>query len=257
MPVLPLSVKEKITDVIYRRSPHAEKQYVRAIRSNGIDDIADMQNVQTMVEDVFREVGLYEDNINILQNRFVSPLSRIAPDFYKFYLTDTVTIEDGTRCIVLSFAPRNPATFGFLGRLYVAEGDTSMFVRRVNMGVSPSINLNFVDRLRIIQEFRKAPDGSRLKLTDDFNVEMTVLPGTHPLYARRTTAYSDHTFEPSPHDGMLDQLGETFTAPDAYALDDSWWGNHRLVAATRNEGRIPPLRSSIRNFSVPWRCVAF
>lgn len=249
LPVLPLSVKEKITDVIYRRSPHAEKQYVLAIRSNGIDDIADMQNVQTMVEDVFREVDLYEDNINILQNRFVSPLSRIAPDFYKFYLTDTVAIEDGTRCIVLSFAPRNPATFGFLGRLYVAEGDTSMFVRRVNMGVSPSINLNFVDRLRIIQEFRKAPDGSRLKLTDDFNVEMTVLPGTHPLYARRTTAYSDHTFEPSPHDGMLDQLGETFTAPDAYALDDTWWGNHRLVAATRNEGRIPQLLTRLR--SVP------
>ena len=84
VPVLPLSVKEKVTDVIYRRSPHSEKQYVRGQRSSGIDDIADFQNVQTMIEDVFREVDLYDDDITILRNRFVSPLSHIAPDFYKF-----------------------------------------------------------------------------------------------------------------------------------------------------------------------------
>ena len=54
VPVLPLSVKEKVTDVIYRRSPHSEKQYVRGQRSSVIYDIADFQNVQTMIEDVFR-----------------------------------------------------------------------------------------------------------------------------------------------------------------------------------------------------------
>lgn len=148
--------------MVYRRSPHSEKLIVRGIRQNGVDEIADLQNVQTMVEDVFREIDLYDDNVNLLQNRFVSPLSAIAPDFYKFYLTDTVSLGD-MRCIVLSFAPRNPATFGFLGRIYVEKGDTSMFVRRVDMGVSPTINLNFIDHIRIIQEYDKAPDGTRLK----------------------------------------------------------------------------------------------
>lgn len=38
-----------------------------------------------------------------------------------------------------------------------------MFVRRVDMGVSPTINLNFIDHIRIIQEYDKAPDGTRLK----------------------------------------------------------------------------------------------
>lgn len=162
IPRLPLSIKEKYSDVVYRRSPHSEKLIVRGIRQNGVDEIADLQNVQTMVEDVFREIDLYDDNVNLLQNRFVSPLSAIAPDFYKFYLTDTVSLGD-MRCIVLSFAPRNPATFGFLGRIYVEKGDTSMFVRRVDMGVSPTINLNFIDHIRIIQEYDKAPDGTRLK----------------------------------------------------------------------------------------------
>lgn len=247
VPVLPLSVKEKVTDVLYRRSPHSEKEFVRGQRSAGIDDIADFQNVQTMLEDVFREIDLYNDDIAILRNRFVSPLARIAPDFYKFYLTDTVTIEDGTRCIVLSFAPRNPATFGFLGRLYVAEGDSSMFVRRVSMGVSPSINLNFVDRMQIRQEFAKAPDGSRLKMTDDFNIELTVLPGSPPIYARRTTAYDNHSFDASPQAELLNRLGTTFTAPDADTLDESWWNKNRLVAASSNERRIPQLLKRLRD----------
>lgn len=247
VPVLPLSVKEKVTDVLYRRSPHSEKEFVRGQRSAGIDDIADFQNVQTMLEDVFREIDLYNDDIAILRNRFVSPLARIAPDFYKFYLTDTVTIEDGTRCIVLSFAPRNPATFGFLGRLYVAEGDSSMFVRRVSMGVSPSINLNFVDRMQIRQEFAKAPDGSRLKMTDDFNIELTVLPGSPPIYARRTTAYDNHSFDSSPQAELLDRLGTSFTAPDADNLDESWWNKNRLVAASSNERRIPQLLKRLRD----------
>lgn len=247
VPVLPLSVKEKVTDVLYRRSPHSEKEIVRGQRSAGIDDIADFQNVQTMLEDVFREIDLYNDDIAILRNRFVSPLARIAPDFYKFYLTDTVTIEDGTRCIVLSFAPRNPATFGFLGRLYVAEGDSSMFVKRVSMGVSPSINLNFVDRMQIRQEFAKAPDGSRLKMTDDFNIELTVLPGSPPIYARRTTAYDNHSFDASPQAELLDRLGTTFTAPDADNLDESWWNKNRLVAASSNERRIPQLLKRLRD----------
>jgi len=249
LPVLPLSVKEKVSDVIYRRNPHAEKQIIRASRSTGIDEIADMQNVQTMIEDIFREIDLYDNDINILQNRFVSPLSHIAPDFYKFYLTDTATIEDGTRCIVLSFAPRNPASFAFIGRLYVAEGDTTMFVRRVRMGVTPTINLNFVDRMQVSQEFKKAPDGSRLKTLDDLNVELSVLPGTPPVYARRTTAYDNHNFDCSPDASVFDQLGETFTSPDAYTHSEEWWGGNRLVQASANERRIPQLLNRLR--SVP------
>jgi len=248
VPVLPLSVKEKVSKVIYRRQPEAEKEIVTAIRSNGVDDIADMQNIQTMVEDVFREVDLYDNNINLLQNRFVSPLSGIAPDFYKFYLTDTVKIDD-TRCIVLSFAPRNPATFGFLGRIYVEEGDTTMFVRRVDMGVSPTINLNFIDKLKIIQEYKKAPDGSRLKTLDEFNAIIKVFPGAPAMYARRATGYTDHNFTPSPLGSYFDQLGDTFTEEEAESRTDTYWQVNTSVAPMRNESRMKQLLTDLR--SVP------
>lgn len=245
-PILPLSVKEKVSEVIYRRDPRSEKTYVLGIKSGGVDEIADAQSMQTLMEDMFREIDLYEDDVNILQNRFVSPLSKIAPDFYKFYLTDTIDSPEGQRLIELSFAPRNPASFGFTGRLYVAQGDTTMFVRRVRMNVPPSINLNFVEHLQIVQEFDQAPDGARLKTLDDFNVELSVVKGTQGLYVHRTTAYKDHDFNPSPRSGLFDRLGESFNDPAVYARDDQFWSAERIVKASANEDRISQFMSRLR-----------
>ncbi len=245
-PVLPLSVKEKVSQVIYRREPRSEKTYLLGVKAGGVDELADERSMQTLMEDMFREIDLYDEDVNILQNRFVSPLSRIAPDFYKFYLTDTVDAPDGGRLIELSFAPRNPASFGFTGRLYVAEGDSTMFVRKVRMNVPPSINLNFVDHLQIIQEFEQAPNGARLKTLDDFDVELSIIKGTQGLYIHRTTAYKDHSFLPPERAELFDRLGDTFSDPAAYARDDDFWEKERIVAASVNEDRIGQLMERLR-----------
>ena len=245
-PVLPLSVKEKVSQVIYRCEPRSEKTYLLGVKAGGVDELADERSMQTLMEDMFREIDLYDEDVNILQNRFVSPLSRIAPDFYKFYLTDTVDAPDGGRLIELSFAPRNPASFGFTGRLYVAEGDSTMFVRKVRMNVPPSINLNFVDHLQIIQEFEQAPNGARLKTLDDFDVELSIIKGTQGLYIHRTTAYKDHSFLPPERAELFDRLGDTFSDPAAYARDDDFWKKERIVAASVNEDRIGQLMERLR-----------
>lgn len=247
LPILPLSVKEKVSDIVYRRDPEAEKQIVQGRRQVGVDEFADLANVQTVVEDVFREVDLYQDNIPLMRNRFVSPLSAIGPDFYRYYLTDTAMV-DGVKCVVLSFAPRNPATFGFLGRLYVEEGDTTMFVRKVDMGVSPTINLNFVDRLRVLQTFRKAPDGSRLKTLDDLNVDFSVLPGMPEIYARRTSAYDGHTFDTPSEEyaALLDSEGSVFEVGGVAERDSLYWADARRVRTGYNERRIDELMMRLR-----------
>lgn len=249
LPILPLSVKEKVSDYYFRREPHAEKLHVRGTRQNGVDEVADLQSIQTALEDIFREVDLYDNDIPLMRNRFVSPLSAIGPDFYKYFLTDTVMLGD-RRCVLLSFAPRNPATFGFLGRVWVEEGDSTMFVRKVRMGVSPTINLNFVDRLQIEQEFEKAPDGSRLKVRDDLNATFKVLPGHPELYARRTTGYDSHSFLPPASDSIFATVAEVITDPEAAAKSEEFWARERQVHVTDNEGRIHMLMSRLRGVPI-------
>lgn len=248
-PILNVSIKEKLSSVHYRRDPHSLKEYVTGTKRVGIDDMFDEQSVQMFLEDIFREVDIYENNITILQNRFVSPLSRIGASFYKYYLTDTIPV-DGVRCIELSFLPRNNRTFGFVGRIYVPEGDSTMFVKKVSMRVSDKINLNFVENLMIEQTFQKAPDGTRLKTKDDMIVEFQLVSGTQGLYARKNTRYDKHSFEPPVDESLFKAEGKTIVADDAEHMPEEYWEENRLVPIKRQENAVGKLLTRLREVPV-------
>ncbi len=244
-PFLSLMVKEKSSRDSYRRSPSSERETVMGLRSAGIDEIADQASMRTFMEDVMREIDLYQNDINLLQNRFVSPLSRIAPDFYKFYLTDTVEV-DGERCIVLSFYPHNHSAFGFMGHVYVPENDSTMFIRKVEMHTPREINLNFIDNLYISQTYRRADDGSRLKTSDELTIELSVA-GKGALYACRRTAYANHSFAQIP-DEIFSGDGSTAETDGAKQRDESFWEEARLCGIGHGESRVDELMARLRKF---------
>lgn len=244
-PILNLSVKEKSSNMHYRKKPNSEKEYVTGIKREGIDNITSEESLQAFFEDVFREIDLYQNDINLLQNRFVSPLSKIATNFYKFYLTDTIMVN-GDSCVELSFAPHNPATFGFTGRLYVPKNDSTMFIKKVTMNIPPTINLNFIDHIQITQYFQKAPDGSRLKIKDDMVLEASFLPGTQGLYARRNTSYENHNFTQPQNTDIFNSMQKVITADDAYDKTDDYWTKARITPIHKNESRIGNLITQFR-----------
>lgn len=225
--ILNLAEREKVGEVNFRADPRAEKEVVRGRRSAGIDEMIEKESMQRFYEDVMREIDVYDNDITLLQTRFVSPLSRIAPDFYKFYLTDTVTI-DTLRCAQLTFTPHNPASKGFTGHLYVDLADTTMFVRRVKLNVPKAINLNFVDNIIITQDYDRAPDGSRLRVRDDMVVEASLFPGSPELYARRVTLYTDHNFDPEGADPeVFRYAGRQLVEAGADSRPDKYWQRSR------------------------------
>lgn len=250
-PILTFSVKEKIADHHYRRDPKSERDVIQAIRRNGLDDITDQESMHTFLADIFRDIDLYQNDIVLLQNRFVSPLGRLATDFYKFYLTDTIpdTSVPGDSLVELSFAPHNPQSFGFLGRIYVPLNDSTMFIKRVTMTLPRAINVNFIDHLYMIQEYERAADGSRLKVKDDMIAELTIIPGTQSFYGRRNSVYTGHNFDPATDPGVFDVRHKTIVTPEAYSRDPEYWGQHRPVAMSSGESQITAMIQRMR--SVP------
>lgn len=248
-PYLSLLVKEKKSRRLFRREPRAEKELVDGSRSVGVDEILDQESMRTFAEDVLREIDLYDNDINILQNRFVSPLSRIAPDFYKFYLTDTVEV-DGVRCVVLSFYPHNRSVFGFTGHVYVPEADTTMFIKRVEMSVPSEINLNWVDNMFISQTFERAPDGSRLKTSDNLTMELSIVAGKGKMYASRRTSYANHAFDSIPPEAMRGG-GAVVEAEGARLRDEAYWEEARAMTyMNKGEKRVGDLMHKLRQSPV-------
>ena len=244
--VLPISVKETVARDYYSRDPSSHKQLILGTKSAGIDENIDQENVKKVLDDFLGEIDIFQNDVTLLTNRFVSPLSRIAVDFYKFYLNDTVMV-DGERCAVLSFVPFTPQTFGFLGHLYVSLEDTTMFIKRVSMGVPHDINLNYVDRMSIVQDFERAPNGSRLKMRDNVEVSFKLLPNLPETFARRETDYRDHNFE-RPEGGVFGFKGEKSVEGSAPYMPDEFWQEYRPaeVRATTNtmRGLMQRLRKS-------------
>ena len=225
--VLPLSEKERLLTVYYSREPERERQVLRANQSNGIDEILARDEVQKFLNEVFREVDIFQNNIPLFLQRFVSPLSRIGPDYYKYYLLDTVEVG-GVRCQDLGFVPFNSETFGFTGPLYVTL-DSTFFVQRVVMNVPKDINLNFVYGMRIEQAFERTPDGTRLITKDDITVNFKITEKSKGLVARRTNIYSNHSFE-KPGEQEMRYLAEeapVIIDPEAYNRKEDFWVANR------------------------------
>lgn len=87
----------------------------------------------TILTDVFSDVNIYDDDIRLLQRRFVSPIGRGAISFYKYYLMDTVMV-DRQECVHLTFVPQNSQDFGFTGHLYVVK-DSTYAVKKCTMNL--------------------------------------------------------------------------------------------------------------------------
>ena len=224
--VLPISIKEQLSTEYFRKSPKSHKEYIDALKSNGLDESFDQTSIKTFLNEVFREVDIFGNDVTLMSNKFVSPLSSIGTTFYKYYLNDTLDIG-GEKCIELSFVPFNTEGFGFLGRIYIPLNDTTLFIKRVTMNVPHNINLNYVERMHIIQDYQKAEDGSRLKLRDDIEVEFRLVKGTPGMFARRETSYSNHSFY-SPNDMLIfEKPGEQIIDSKAFKREESYWTFNR------------------------------
>ena len=164
--ILPLSVDETVTQNIYRRDPQSEKTIVKGRSSKGVNSLIETGEIlNTMLKDVFKDVDLYDDQINLLHKRFISPIGRDAISFYRYYIEDTVYVGKD-KCFHLQFLPNNPQDFGFRGEMWVLA-DSTLHVKRCDMTLPQNTAVNFVEGLKINQEYSRLPGGDWALTTDD------------------------------------------------------------------------------------------
>ena len=231
--ILPASVDETVTQKIYRRSPHAEKEIVKGQRSAGINDFFQTGDIlNTVSKDVFTDVNIYDDQVRLLQHPFTSPISDGAISFYRYYIEDTLLVERDS-CIHLHFLPNNQQDFGFRGDLYVLK-DSSYQVKRCELILPNQTDVNFVEGLKVTQEFTRLPSGEWVLSVDDMVVELVLFDFLQKGVAIRTTRLSDYQFTEIPAK-LFKGKAKTVTDPDAAMMDDNFWNQHRKVELTRSE----------------------
>ena len=231
--ILPVSVDETVSQKVYRKKPHDEKVIIKGMNSSGINDLVQTGDILTTVmKDVFTDVDIYDDQIRMLQYPFTSPIGSGAISFYRYYIEDTVYV-DRDKCFHLHFLPNNQQDFGFRGDLYILA-DSSWQVKRCEMTIPKKSDVNFVENMKVTQEFTKLPNGEWVLTVDDMFTEIKLASFLQKFAVIRNTRLTDYAFDELPRQLFKGKKKEVKDV-NAMMRGDDFWAQYRQVELTKGE----------------------
>ena len=234
--ILPISVDETLTQHIYRKDPRDEKDIVLGQTTKGISKLIQTgEALNTIVKDLFKDINLYDDQIDLLQKRFPSPIGSTAISFYHFYIDDTVYVNQD-QCIRLQFMPANQQDFGFRGELYVLN-DSTLHVKKCDMQLPANTGVNFVDAMKFEQEFTKLNNGEWALTTDNMVAELKLTDLLQRAIVIRTTGMNNYAFNPIDDKLFKGKAKVTYDA-NAKMRDNDFWAAHRTTQLTKSEASM-------------------
>ena len=243
--ILPISIDETVSEINYRRDPQSKKTIIKGQQTSGINELFETGDILNVVlKDVFTDVDLYKDQIRLLQFPFTSPIGKDAIAFYRFYIQDTVKIERDS-CIHLHFLPNNQMDFGFRGDLYILK-DSSYHVRRCELMLPKQTSVNFVDNMRIEQEYEQLDNGEWVLTKDDMITELKFAKFLGKAIVIRTNRFTGYDFAELPK-RLFKGKRKEIREPDAGMQGKSFWNKYRQVELTKSESSMSSFVKNIQN----------
>ena len=232
--ILPLSVDETLTQIVYRKNPESEKHVIKGINSTGVNELFNTGDMLTTVlKDVFQNVNVYEDRVRLLQYPFDSPISDNGIGFYRYYIMDTTYVEKD-KCFQLSFVPNNPQDFGFTGTLFILA-DSTFRLKQCVLNLPKKTDVNFVENMSIQQQFGALPTGEWVQLSDDMLCELNFFGGR--FMVRRSTHNSDYNFLDT-NERVFKKKGKEIKDANAMMRNDEFWNRYRATELTKSESNM-------------------
>lgn len=185
-------LSEKKYRLYLQKTPEKSIKVLTAQKEANILKFIDTAGVNIYVNRLYGDkVDIYENNIFIINYQFLSPIADHAPDFYKFFITDTIRTTKDT-LIELSFIPRNKGDLLFEGHLLVTL-DGSYAVTSCALNVDKEINLNFLRSLQVNLDFEKQPSGHYFLTKTNTKADFGILKNRGAgLSGERTIRYTGY-----------------------------------------------------------------
>ncbi len=234
-PYLPMLLRETASKVYHRADPDTEREYISGSLSSKLDIATDQSNLNEVINALYQDVNIYDDEITLVQKQFISPLSPQAISFYRFYILDTVDVG-GQPTTHLGFIPKNQATYGFTGDLYITS-DSMYQVAKVKMGLYGEVNLNFVRAIDVEQEFVKV-DSSLLLSRDRVVMDFAPFEKGMGFTGTKTVLYAAYDFAPPQDLSVFDGVDRVTTDKLAEFRSSDYWDAKRQVPLNDNEAGI-------------------
>lgn len=227
---LPIFINESLSDVYGNNKINKVKEKLKANKNSGFSD---NQQILSFVKDLYSDYDIYNNHLTFFDKSFTSPLSKTGIDVYNYILKDSAFI-DKKWCYNILFYPRRKNELTFKGDFWV--NDTTFAIKKINMAVTKSANINWVKDIYIEQEFEVENDSVFL-LTRDYMMSDFALnkkDESKGVYGKRTTLYQNHKFNiEKPAAFYKDEVN--YIDNEVYNKSDKYWEDNRFEHLNKDE----------------------
>ncbi|HKP32903.1 MAG TPA: DUF5686 family protein [Chitinophagaceae bacterium] len=234
-PYLPVYLTEAISQYYYQKSPLRRREVFRGSKLEGVNN----ESVAKLLGGMDQNVNFYSNFIPVFDKLFVSPISDNGDAYYNYKVTDTQYVS-GRRLIHFFFTPRRKGENTFEGDCWVH--DTTFAVQKMNLRLSKEANINFVDKLSLIQEFQLLDDSTWFLSRDKFVVDISPLGSSKLSFiGRKTTTYRNVIVNDTSVVAEIskNKLPEETILPDSVKdRTDEFWTNSRHEDLSKNEKAV-------------------
>ncbi|MDP1622479.1 MAG: DUF5686 family protein [Bacteroidales bacterium] len=245
--ILPLYLKETLSDYYASKSPRTEVEVVKANKMVTFEGYMDNQGVTEYLNYMYQDINIYDNDIPFLTNTFLSPVASSAPSFYRFFIMDTLWV-DSVRCYKMLFAPRNKTDMLFQGFLYVTA-DSSFAVKKIDISVPKEINLNWAREVSISQNFSKIENNGWLLTSDMTGIDFGLARDRVGIYGERLVSYKNITVNQPVNDSLFEQ-DRNVELDSAGIRDAKFWKENRHISLTNSEEGTYVLIDSVKSLPV-------
>lgn len=221
--LLPIYIEEKLSNKFYRRNPSFEKTYVLGEKKVNYGEFLDQAGISSYLQSLYADIDIYNNNIALLNQQFLSPIADMGPAFYRYYIRDTAEV-DGTKLVRLYFTPKNPNDLLFRGTMYITL-DGNYSIQKIDMTISKKANLNWTRELKIKQDFEKGFDGRYHVIKSDMLTEFALVNSSSgSMFGERVVSFKDFILnQPGPDSvykgkDIIDLTGITGSNADSFWL---------------------------------------
>ncbi len=238
---LPIFINESASKVYGDNNLNKKKEILTGNRNSGFNN---NHALVAYLKELYNEYNVYDNYLQIFDKSFVSPLSRTGINVYNYVLADSSFI-DNKWCYRIVYYPRRKNELTFKGDFWV--NDTTWAIKKIDLEMSKSANINWVNEVYIEQEFDVLNDSTFVMTRDHFmaNFALKKKEDAHGIYGKRTTLYDQYAFN-------LEKGSAFYTdsrmAPSQqiFNRDDAFWRDHRIEQLSTKEQGIYKMLDTLK-----------
>ncbi len=241
-PYLPIFITETLSDYYYQKKPLKKKEVIKASRIAGSPD---NNSISQFMGELYRDVNIYKNYINIFGKKFVSPIAKFGLMYYKYYLVDSAFL-DAQWCYQITFKPRRVQEQTFTGEMWIH--DTTFAIKKVKVRISKDANINFVNEFLATVEYVRVDNKTWFSKKEELFIDFNLTDSTAGFFGRNSTSYKNIVINPKLEEDFFKERAKeiSITVDGAFEKDTVFWNKARHEKLTQKEENIYTLVDSVK-----------